>query len=99
LPSVAFNVCRRFAGWLKKKGLIRLADADESFDKEDSLASCFRGSLGTGKVVELTDDPQEAHPALIHSRIDWATLLCRTYDFDLLACFYGGRVSGELASE
>ncbi len=56
LIAVAFNVYRRFAAWLKRKGLIRLADADESYDREDSLALCLRGSLGIGKVVELTDD-------------------------------------------
>jgi len=38
LVAVAFNVYRRFAGWLKK----------------NSLASCFRGCLGIGKVVEMT---------------------------------------------
>ena len=36
--------------------MIRLADADDSYEKEDPLASCLRGSLGIGKVVELTDD-------------------------------------------
>ena len=56
LIAVAFNVYRRFATWLKKKGLIRLADADESYEKEDPLASCLRGSLGIGKIAQLKDD-------------------------------------------
>ena len=56
LIAAAFNVYRRFAAWLKKKGLIRLADADDSYEKEDPLASCLRGSLGIGKIAELKDD-------------------------------------------
>jgi hypothetical protein len=56
LIAAVFYVYRRFATWLKKKGLIRLADADDCYEKEDPLASCLRGSLGIGKVVELTDD-------------------------------------------
>jgi len=54
LIAVAFNVYRRFTRWLKDKGLIGLAEADDAFDKEDSLASCFRGCLGIGRVVEIT---------------------------------------------
>ncbi len=53
LIATAFNVYRRFATWLKKKGLIRLADADDSFEKENPLASCLRGSLGIGKIAAL----------------------------------------------
>jgi hypothetical protein len=41
LIAVAFNVYRRFAAWLKKKGLIRLADADDLYEREDPLASCL----------------------------------------------------------
>jgi hypothetical protein len=45
----------RRTAWLKKKGLIRLADAEESHEKEDPLASCLRGSIGIGKIAELTE--------------------------------------------
>jgi Putative transposase len=56
LIAVAYNVYCRFAARLRKKGLPRLADADESYDKENSLAACLRGCLGIGKVVQVTDD-------------------------------------------
>jgi hypothetical protein len=35
--------------------LMRPADADETYENEDALASCRRGSLGIGQVVELDD--------------------------------------------
>jgi hypothetical protein len=48
LTAVAYDVYRRFEVWLKTKGLMRLADADETYANEDALASCLRGSLGIG---------------------------------------------------
>jgi len=55
LTSLAYNIYRKFQAWLKKKGLMRLVDADDSYQNEDALASCLRGSLGIGQVVELDD--------------------------------------------
>ncbi len=54
LAALAYDIYRQFQTWLKKRGLIRLADVDETFDDEDRLASCLRGSLGIGKVVQVT---------------------------------------------
>ena len=34
---------------------MRLADADEAYENENALASCLRGSLGIGQVVELNE--------------------------------------------
>lgn len=53
LTALAYDVYRKFEVWLKKKGLMRLADADETYEDEDALASCLRGSVGIGQVVEL----------------------------------------------
>ena len=55
LTAVAYDVYRKFAAWLRKKGLMRLADADETYENENALASCLRRSLGIGQVVELTE--------------------------------------------
>ncbi len=55
LTAVAHEIYRKFEVWLKKKGLMRLADADETYASEDALASCLRGSLGIGQVVELDE--------------------------------------------
>lgn len=55
LTAVACNVYRKFEMWLKKKGLMRLADADETYEDEDALASCLRGSVGIGQIVELDE--------------------------------------------
>jgi hypothetical protein len=55
LTAVAYDIYRKFEMWLKKKGLMRLADADETYANEDPLASCLRGSLGIGQVVELDE--------------------------------------------
>jgi hypothetical protein len=52
---MAYDVYRKFAAWLKRKGLMGLADADETYENEDALASCLRGSLGIGQVVELDE--------------------------------------------
>jgi hypothetical protein len=63
LTAVAYDVYRKFAAWLKQKGLMKLADADETYENEDALASCLRGSLGIGQVVELDEagDVQYSH--------------------------------------
>jgi hypothetical protein len=55
LTAVAYDVYRKFAAWLKKKGLMRLADADDTYEKEDPLGACLRGFLGIGQVVELDE--------------------------------------------
>jgi hypothetical protein len=55
LTSVAYDVYRKFEVWLKNKELMRLADADETYANEDALATCLRGSLGIGQVVELDE--------------------------------------------
>jgi len=55
LTSVAYDVYRQFEVWLKNKGLMRLADADETYANEAALATCLRGSLGIGQVVELDE--------------------------------------------
>ncbi len=54
LAALAYDVYRQFLTWLKKRGVNRLTDVDETFDDEDGLASCLRGSLGIGKVVQVT---------------------------------------------
>jgi hypothetical protein len=53
LTAVAYDVYRKFETWLKQNGLMKLADIDETHEDEDALASCLRGSLGIGQVVEL----------------------------------------------
>ncbi|HMA94343.1 MAG TPA: transposase [Polyangiaceae bacterium] len=52
---MAYDVYRKFELWLKKKGLMRLGDSDETYESEDALASCLRGSVGIGRVVELDE--------------------------------------------
>ena len=62
LTAIAFDIYRKFATWIKKKGLMRLADANDADADDDPLAACLRGSLGIGQVVELdvADDVQSS---------------------------------------
>ena len=46
---------RKFAVWLKKKGLMRFSDANDTIENEDALASCLRCSLGIGQVIALDE--------------------------------------------
>jgi len=55
LTAVAYDVYRKFAVWLKKKGLMRFSDADDTIENEDALATYLRGSLGIGQVVALDE--------------------------------------------
>ena len=54
LTAVAYEIYRKFEVCLKRKELMRLADADETYANEDALASCLRGSLGIDESLVRT---------------------------------------------
>lgn len=55
LTAVACDVYRKFAVWLRKRGLKRFSDANGTIENKQALASCLRGSLGIGQVVALDE--------------------------------------------
>jgi hypothetical protein len=55
LKDIAFLVYRRFTGWLRRQGLLRRSDDDDTCNEgnTDPLTACLRGSLGLGQLCKL----------------------------------------------
>ena len=66
-----------------------------------SGAAAVEGTTQPSDPAGQDDSPKlAAGVALNPTRIDWATLLRRTYDFDVMACECGGRLKAvELVTE
>lgn len=62
LKDIAFLVHRRFTGWLRRQGLLRRSDDDDTCDEgnTDPLTACLRGSLGLGQLCKLPQTQAES---------------------------------------
>ncbi len=62
LKDIAFLVYRRFTSWLRRHGLLRRSEDDGNDDEGDTdpLTACLRGSLGLGRLSNLTDPGEQS---------------------------------------
>ena len=61
LQEIALNIHQRFLGWLRRKGLLKTDEDDDSSNEpreRTALEACTEGALGTGGLVTVRQCPR-----------------------------------------